>query len=253
MENPFVAGEFEWTGFDYRGEPNPFSWPAVTSQVGAMDLSGSPKPAYYYWKAVWQRTPSVYIFPAWNFAKTMTGNNVLVRAYSNCDRVELLLNGKPLGVKDMPRNQYVEWHVPYAPGVLSARGYDRGRLVAEYAIRNTGPAAALRLIAEVRHLEANGEAVTPIGVEVVDANGRVVPDADNLVRFSVSGSGTLAGVANGNPASHESNVAPQRKAFRGLCMVLVRATNHPGAITITAQAAGLKAAHIVIHTAPAVQ
>jgi beta-galactosidase len=250
MENSFVAGEFEWTGFDYRGEPNPFSWPAVTSQVGAMDLSGFPKPAYYYWKAWWEQKPSVYIFPSWNFPKTMDGKSILVRAYSNCGQVELLLNGKNLGEKDMPLGKYLEWHVPYSPGVLSARGYDRGQLVAEYTTQTTGPAVALRLSAEVRYLAANGEAVAPIEVKVVDAEGRVVPDADNLIRFAVSGSGKLAGVANGNPASPESNVASQRKAFRGLCMVLVRASNHPGAITVTAHAVGLKPARIVIHTGP---
>jgi beta-galactosidase len=250
MENSFVAGEFEWTGFDYRGEPNPFSWPAVTSQVGAMDLSGFPKAAYYYWKAWWDPKPSVYIFPSWNFPKTMDGQNVLVRAYSNCGQVELLLNGKSLGEKDMPRGKYLEWQVPYAPGVLSARGYDHGRLAAEYTVHTTGPAVSLRLNDEVNHLAANGEAVAPLAVEVLDAEGRVVPDADNLVRFTVSGAGTLAGAANGNPASHESNVASQRKAFRGLCMVLVRAAHHPGAITVTAQAAGLKPARIVIHTGP---
>ena len=88
-------------------------------------------------------------------------------------------------------------------------------------------------------------------MEVVDAKGRVVPDADNLVRFTVSGAGTLAGVGNGDPASHENNVADQRSAFRGLCMVLVRASEHPGAITVQAQAAGLPPARLVIRTVAA--
>jgi beta-galactosidase len=251
MGNPFVAGEFVWTGFDYRGEPNPFSWPAVTSQTGSMDLCGFPKPAYFYWKAWWRRKPSVYIFPNWNFPKTMVGKSVPVRSYSNCDRVELLLNGKSLGTKDMPRYRYLEWNVPYTPGVLNARGYDQGRLVAQYTVRTAGPPVALELTAEVHHLPANGEDIAPIRVAVVDARGRVAPDADNLIRFSVSGPGTLAGVANGNPASHEANAANQRKAFRGLCMVMVRASDHPGALTVNAQAAGLKPARIVIHTVPA--
>jgi beta-galactosidase len=251
MENFFVAGEFIWTGFDYRGEPNPFSWPAVTSQTGAMGLSGFPKPAYYYWKAWWEQKPSVYIFPSWNYPKSMEGQNILVRAYSNCDQVELLLNGKSLGEKDMPRGKFLEWQVPYAPGVLTARGYDHGHIVTQYSVHSTGPAVALKLNEQVHHLTANGEAVVPIGVEVLDAEGRVVPNADNMVRFSVSGAGTLAGVANGNPASHESNIASARKAFHGLCMVLVRASHHPGAITVTAHADGLKPARIVIQTAPA--
>ena len=248
VKNPFVAGEFVWTGFDYRGEPNPFSWPAVTSQTGAMDLAGFPKPVYYYWKAAWEQKPSVYIFPDWNLPKTAIGKSILVRSFSNCDRVELLLNGKSLGVQDMPRNLYLDWHVPYAPGTLTAIGYKQGKVAARYTVHTAGTPAALRLTAEVRRLAANGEEIAPIQVAILDADGRVVSDADNLIEFSVSGAGTLAGVANGNPASHETNVADQRKAFRGLCMVLVKATDHPGAITIQASAHGLTSARIVIPT-----
>lgn len=251
MENPFVAGEFIWTGFDYRGEPNPFSWPAVTSQTGAMGLCGFPKPAYYYWKAWWGTMPTVYAFPSWNFPKAMTGKEILVRAYSNCQRVELKINGKSVGTETMPHYKYVEWHVPYAPGELEAVGYNNGQEAAKYTVYTAGPPASLRLNDEVHQLAANGEAVAPIAVAVVDAEGRIVPEADNLVRFSVSGAGTLAGVANGNPASHESNVASQRKAFRGLCMVLVRAGSQAGVITVKAEARGLKPATIVIHTVAA--
>jgi beta-galactosidase len=251
MANPSVAGEFVWTGFDYRGEPNPFSWPAVTSQTGAMDLCGFPKPAYYYWKSWWNRKPSVYVFPAWNFPKRMIGKAVLVRGYSNCDRVELLLNGKSMGVQRMPPYRYLQWRVAYAPGTLMARGYDQGRVAAQYTVSTAGPAGSLRLKDEFPHLTANGQDVAPIEVEVVDADGRVVPDANKLIRFSISGPGTLAGVANGNPSSHEPSVGNQRRAFRGLCMVLVRAKNQPGAITVTAQARGLPLARIVIRTAPA--
>jgi beta-galactosidase len=141
VENPFVAGEFVWTGFDYRGEPNPFSWPAVTSQTGIMDLAGFPKPDYYYWKAAWQGKPTVYIFPDWTFPKDAIGKNLQVRAYSNCDRVELLLNGKNLGVQQMPRNKYLDWHVPYASGTLTAIGYMQDHESARYTIRTAGAPA----------------------------------------------------------------------------------------------------------------
>ena len=250
VENSFVAGQFVWTGFDYRGEPNPFSWPAVTSQTGAMDIAGFPKPVYYYWKAAWEQKPSVYIFPDWNFPKTAIGKSILVRAFSNCDRVELLLNGRSLGVQEMPRNLYLDWHVPYAPGSLTAIGYKQGRVVARYTVRTAGAPTTLRLVAQIPHLAANGEDVAPIAVEILDANGRVVSDADNMIEFSVSGAGKLVGVANGDPTSHEANVASQRKAFRGLAMVLVRATGHPGAITVQAHARGLTPARIVISTVP---
>ena len=249
-ENRYVAGQFIWTGFDYRGEPNPYSWPAVTSQTGAMDLAGFPKPVYHYWRAWWDKTPSVYIFPNWNLPKSTIGKNVLVRCFANCERVELSLNGKSLGVQDMPRNLYLDWQVPYAPGTLTAVGYNQGRAAVRYSVSTTGAPAALRLTPEIHRLVANGEDIAPVQVEVVDGQVRVVPDADTAIEFTVSGAGTLAGVANGDPASHEANVASRRKAFRGLALVLVRAADHPGVITIQAQAHGLPPARIVVQTGP---
>jgi beta-galactosidase len=245
-ENRFVAGQFIWTAFDYRGEPNPFSWPAVTSQVGAMDLCGFPKPVYHYWKAAWDEKPSVFIFPDWNLPKTEIGKPVRVRAFSNCDRVELVVNGKSQGAREMPRNLYLEWDVPYAPGTLTAIGYREGHEAARYTVETAGAPAALRLTAETGSLAANAEDVAPIRVEVLDAQGRVAGDADNPIRFSISGAGTLAGVGNGNPASPESNIGSQRKAFHGLAMVLVRAGEVPGEITVTAESPGLKAARLTI-------
>ena len=250
MENPFVAGEFVWTGFDYRGEPNPFSWPAVTSQTGIMDISGFPKPVYHYWKAWWSEKPSVYIFPDWNLPNEMIGKNVLVRAYSNCEQVELLVNGKSLGKQAMPRYRYIDWQAAYAPGEITARGYNHGRIVVQYTVHTAGAPAALRLTEQVPHAVANGEDVVPIEVRVVDNAGRTVPGADNLIHFTVAGAGTLAGVANGDPASHEDNIAPERHAFRGLAMVLVRASNHPGDVMVTAQSDGLAQVHRVIHIDP---
>lgn len=253
VDNPFVAGEFVWTGFDYRGEPNPFSWPAVTSQVGAMDLCGFPKSVYYYWKMAWHQKPSVYLTPDWNNPKDMTGEKVRVRVFSNTQEVELILNGKSLGVQQVPHDQYIDWQVAYAPGRLTAIGRNNGHEAATYSIETTGAPAALRLVAEIEHPKADGEEVVPFRVEVVDAQGRVVPDADNQIKFAVSGNGTIAGVANGNPASHESNVGDERSAFHGLCMVLVRANDRPGAITVRAQSPGLAPAVTIISTRAAIR
>lgn len=248
VDHPFVAGQYVWTGFDYRGEPNVFSWPAVTSQTGIMDLTGAPKPVYYYWKTEWNEKPAVYISPEWNRPKEEIGKEILVRAFSNCERVELFLNGKSLGAQQMPHDRYLDWHVPYTPGVLKAVGYKQGREVARYTVETAGAPASLRLTAEVPRLVANGQEVAPIRVAILDNQGRVVPDADRLIRFSVSGDGTVAGVANGNPTSHEPDEANQRQAFRGLAMVLVQSTKHPGAITVRAEADGLSPAHIVVPT-----
>lgn len=253
VENPYAAGEFIWTGFDYRGEPNPFSWPAAASQVGAMDLCGFPKPVYHYWNMVWHQKPSVYVFPDWNYPQSDVGKEVRVRVLSNTGEVELLLNGTSLGSKQVPRENFIDWKVPYAPGALTVIGRNGGREVARYSIETIGAPAALRLVPEIGHLAADGEQVMPIRVEVVDTQGRVVPDADHLIRFTVSGLGSLAGVGNGDPASHENNVANQRRAFRGLCMVLVRAGDRPGTTTVQAQTEGLPPERIAITTAPAPQ
>lgn len=252
VENPFVAGEFVWTGFDYRGEPNPFSWPAVTSQVGIMDIAGFPKSDYYYWKAAWQDKPLVYIFPDWTLPKDEVGKDVQVRAYSNCDRVELLLNGKSLGAQQMPRDKYLDWKVPYAPGTLTTIGYRQGHEAARYTIRTAGTPVAVRMSAEVHQLTANGEDVAPVAVTLLDANGDVAPNADTKIAFTVSGAGSIAGVANGNPAGHEPNDGTQCTTFRGHCMVLVKAADRAGDIVIEAQGAGLKPVSVTVRAVPAV-
>lgn len=253
MESPFVAGQYVWTAFDYRGEPNPFSWPAVTSQTGAMDITGAPKQVYYYWQTAWQEKPAVYISPDWNVPANEESKEIRVRAFSNCDRVELLLNGKSLGAHDMPRNLYLDWHVPYQPGTLTAVAYKQGHEAARYTVQTVGAPTSLSLTPEVLRLTANGEDIAPIRVKVVDAEGRVVPMANNLIHFSVSGDGTLAGVANGDPTSHEPDAADQRQAFRGLAMVLVKASLHAGSIVVEAKAEGLASAHVVISTARATE
>jgi beta-galactosidase len=245
-ERSYVAGEFIWTGFDYRGEPNPFSWPADTSQTGAMDLCGFPKPVYYYWHGAWKEEPSVYLFPDWNLPDSMVGKTVRVRVFSNCQRVELSLNGKSLGAKPMPPNGYLEWTVPYERGKLMATAYNGPVVAARSVTETAGPPVALKLKAEVARLDADGESAAPVRVEVVDAEGRIVPDADRSISFSVSGAGTIAGTGNGDPASHESNVAAQRMSYHGLCLLVVRAANRAGTMIVEASASGLKPGKIEI-------
>ncbi len=146
----------------------------------------------------------------------------------------------------MPRNSYLEWNVPYQRGTLTATGYKGSAAAARYVTETAGPPVALKLVAEIDRFNADGESVAPIRAEVVDAQGRIVPDADCPISFSVSGPGTIAGTANGDPASHESNVAAQHKSFHGLCLVVVTAANRPGSITVEASALGLKAGRIEI-------
>jgi len=241
----FVCGGFVWTGFDYRGEPTPYKWPEISSNFGLLDLCGFPKDAAYYYKAWWiPETPLVHIFPHWNWAG-QEGQPLSVWSFSNCDSVELFLNDVSQGKQDMPPFGHVRWdNVVYQPGTLKAVGYKAGQNAAVDSVVTTGSPAAIRLTADRPALTADGEDTVPVEVSIIDAQGRVVPTAANLVTFTVTGAGVNAGVGNGDPASHELNVAPTRSAFDGMCMLLVKAGEKPGQISLIATAAGLTSASL---------
>lgn len=233
-ESDYLSGIFLWTAFDYRGEPTPFSYPAILSQFGVMDYCGFPKDNFYYYQSWWQEEPVLHLFPHWNH-RDKIGQKITVYAYSNMDEVELFVNGVSQGKKSMERNGYLQWdEVVYAPGVLSAKGYKDQEVILEEQIRTTKAAHHI----EVRHIEVHQEAETLLDdegnvliyeVRVVDEDGLVVPTDDSLLRFRVEGEGEFLGAGNGNPASHEEDKVPMRRAFRGLCQVLVRKkTEHKG-------------------------
>jgi beta-galactosidase len=243
-DRAWMFGAFPWTGFDYKGEPTPYRWPCINSHFGILDMCGFPKDNYYYYQSWWKPQPIVHLMPHWNWAGK-EGEEIRVIAFSNCARVELLLNGQSLGAKAMPRNEHLQWQVKYAPGTLMAKGFDAaGQVTATDTVETTGAPAVLRLSTELPTLTADGEDVAPVKVEVIDEKGRVVPTADNLVTFEVTGAGKTAGVGNGNPGDHDPDQADYRHAFNGLCMLVVRAGEQPGAIRVTAAAAGLKAAQL---------
>ena len=242
-DRPFVAGGFAWTGFDYKGEPTPYQWPDVNSHFGILDMCGFPKDNYYYYQAAWKAAPLVHIFPHWNWPGK-EGQPVRVIAFSNCEAVELFLNGRSLGRKPMPRNEHLNWTVPYAPGTLTARGYNGTAVTATDTVATTGAPAALRLTTGRTTLAADGEDLTPIEVDVVDASGRIVPTADAPVTFSVKGAGVIAGVGNGDPGDHDPDKGTHRKAFNGKCLVIVGATEKAGDIGLTASAPGLASARL---------
>jgi beta-galactosidase len=244
---PFLAGGFVWTGFDYRGEPTPYAWPCISSHFGIMDTCGFPKDNYYYYQAWWSDRPVLHLLPHWNWPGK-EGQEIAVWCHSNCDEVELLLNGRSLGRKEMPRNSHLEWKVPYAPGVLEARGFKGGRVVATTKVETTGPAAKVALAPDRSRISADGEDVSLMTVSITDAQGRVVPTADNEVSFKVSG-GRIIGVGNGDPSSHEADKASRRKAFNGLCMVIVQSSTDAGPIRLTATSPGIEPATAVIQAA----
>jgi beta-galactosidase len=243
---PFVSGAFVWTGFDYRGEPAPYYWPCVSSQFGIMDTCGFPKDAFYYYQSWWTPQPVLHVFPHWNWPGK-EGQSISVWVYSNCDEVELLLNGSSLGKQAMPRLSHLEWKVAYVPGVLLARGFNNGKQIADAKQETTGEPATIRLRSHQEILQADGQDVALIEVAIVDAQGRIVPVAGNKVNFAVDGPAKIIGVGNGDPACHEPDKASARSAFNGLAQVIVQSQKQPGEITLSAASPGLASATVKIN------
>jgi beta-galactosidase len=199
---PWFAGSFIWTGFDYRGEPTPYKWPNVSSAFGILDTCGFPKDEFYYYKAWWTKDPVLHLLPHWNWAGK-EGQELLVQALSNCEQVELFLNGRSLGKQKMEPNDRLSWKVKYAPGTLSAKGYIGDKLVAETKVETTGPASAVQLTPDRPRIAADGTDLSVITVAVTDARHGVVPVAGNKITFTLTGPGKIIGVGNGDPSCHE--------------------------------------------------
>jgi beta-galactosidase len=202
-DRPWLSGGFVWTGFDYRGEPTPYAWPCINSHFGVLDVCGFPKDNFYYYQAWWTTNTVLHLLPHWNWPGK-EGQEIRVDALSNCKQVELFLNGQSLGKKVMKPNSKLSWQVKYAPGTLSAKGFDdAGNAIAETKVETTGEATALRLTPDRSNLNANGEDVSVFTVSAVDAQGRAVPVAQNKVAFALEGAGKILGVGNGDASCHE--------------------------------------------------
>jgi beta-galactosidase len=240
---PFVAGQFQWTGFDYRGEPTPFNWPAIASQFGIMDLCGFPKDNFYYYQAWWSDKPVLHLFPHWNW-KGKEGQEIDVWVHSNCEEVELFLNGKSLGRKNMKKFSHLEWKVKYAPGTLLARGYTGGKEILSDKVETTNDPASIKLAPHRAAIKADKEDVSIITVQVDDAQGKMVPTANNTISFEIAGPAKIIGVGNGDPSSHEADKFGEketwkRSLFNGYAQIIVQSTDKPGEITLTAKSQGL--------------
>ncbi|MNK73952.1 Beta-galactosidase [compost metagenome] len=242
-----VSGLFVWTGFDYLGEPLPYPWPARSSYFGIVDLAGFPKDSYYMYQSEWTDKPVLHILPHWNWEP---GKLVEVWAYYNqADEVELYLNGKSLGKKSKQNDDlHVQWNVKFEAGTLKAVSRKNGKEVLVREIKTAGDPAKIELIADRKQIKADGKDLSFITVRILDAAGNVVPNADNLVDFKVAGAGFIAGVDNGFQASLEPFKASYRKAFHGLCLAILQATEKAGTIQLTATSAGLSSSSIVINT-----
>jgi len=261
----YVIGDFLWTGIDYLGESH---WPSKNATSGALDTCGFPKDSYFFYQSVWTAKPMLHIFPHWNWPGR-EGQIIPVLAYTSCDSVELFLNGKSFGVKarEFPRqgtaggwNKYerpqvfpttadlhLQWDVPFESGELKAIGFKDGKRVCEETVRTTGEPAKIMLSTDRERLRAGRRDIAHLFVKIVDINGYVVPGAENLVKFDLQGAGKLLGVDNGNPASHESFQANERKTFDGLALAVVEAGGNPGEFRISVTSEKLAGATLVWH------
>jgi beta-galactosidase len=246
-ERPFLTGGFIWTGFDYHGEPTPFTWPSVSSVFGCADLCGFPKPAFYLHQAQWvENRPVLHLIPHWNWPGR-EGQPVKVMALSNADTVVLSLNGKLVGEKPVDKFEMVEWNVPYAAGKLEAVAKKNGAVIARAAVETTGAPVALQLLPDRPSLVGDGEDAQPITVQALDEKGRAVPTANLPVEFSLAGPGAIIGLGNGDANCHEPEKGNRRSLYNGLAQVIVQ-TKHgtSGALVLRAKTAGLKPAEVEI-------
>ncbi|WP_091174650.1 beta-galactosidase GalB [Mucilaginibacter sp. P25] len=241
----FLSGMFIWTGFDYLGEPTPYSWPSRSSYFGIIDLAGFPKDVYYMYQSEWTNKNVLHIFPHWNW---QPGKMIDIWAYyNNADEVELYLNGKSLGIqKKTGDDLHVMWRVKYEPGTLKAISRKNGKTVLTREIHTAGVPAKIELTADRSQIKADGKDLSFITVKILDKDGNVVPDADNKVNFKIAGEGSIASVDNGDPVSHDPFKADYRKSFHGLALAIVQAKEKAGTITLTASADGLKSATLVL-------
>jgi beta-galactosidase len=282
VDHPYVVGDFVWTAFDYIGEAS-IGWrgywqehnfyPWTLAYCGDIDICGWKRPQSFYRDALWKKDQvSVFVKPPrpsfppnpkrqswskwhwfdvapdWNW-KGFENKPLEVNVYSSCEEVELFLNGRSLGRK--PTNRSTEftakWDVPFQPGVLRAVGYDAGRQAGSAELRTAGEPARVKLSADRSDIRADGEDLSYVTVELTDARGVRNPKAENLVRFSVEGPGTIIAVGNANPFSTESYQQPQRKAWQGRCLVIVKSERRAGRVVVRASSQGLPPATLAIN------
>lgn len=268
QEEPYVAGEFVWTGFDYLGEPTPYNnkWAlshgmtdreaSRSSYFGIVDLCGIPKDRYYLYKSYWKPDETtVHILPHWNWPDRI-GQTVPVFVYTNGDCAELFLNGRSIGMrcKDPKSSESVDrfrlmWEdVIYETGTVHAVAYKEGAIIGEARVTTAGEPASIRLTPDRTVLHSDGTDLSYVLVEAVDKNGLPCPLANDKISIQVSGAGRLAGVGNGNPQSLESFRSPEVNLFFGKAMIIVRAGNEPGKISVQASARGMTSATFRLNT-----
>ncbi len=243
-DNPWLAGQFVWSGFDYHGEPDPYEdmWPAHSSYFGIVDMCGFPKDRYYLYQSEWTAEPMIHLLPHWNWAGR-EGETTPIFCYTNCASAELFVNGVSQGKRVKAKDVYrLRWDdVGYQPGSIKVIGFDEeGHVIQEKEVFTAGEPYRIELSADRHIITADGEDLAFVTVRILDEAGNICPRADNLVEFQVNGVAELFAVGNGNPISIESYQASHRKAFNGLCLAIVRSDGHNGEISFEASSEGIE-------------
>lgn len=282
LDHPWVIGDFVWTGYDYIGESS-IGWfgypqdknlfyPWNLAYCGDIDICGWKRPQSFYRDALWKKDQlSIFVKPIhssfpvnpkksewskWNWDDVVTNWNwkgnedsvFEINIYSSCDEVELFLNNKSLGKKPTNRSTkfMAVYNVPYTAGELKAIGYDNGKKVNAAILKTSGAPSQIKLSADRKIIKADNEDLSYVTVELVDKNGTRNPNAENLIHFEIEGPGTIAGVGNANPVSVESYQLPQRKAWQGRCMVVIKSGKTPGNILLKVMSPGLISSQVIL-------
>lgn len=270
---PWTMGQFVWTGFDYLGEPSPYStdsWPSHSSLFGIIDLASIPKDRYWLYRSIWNTNDTtLHIVPHWTWPGR-EGEVTPVMVYTSLPEAELTVNGRSMGRRHrlsaaeadraaaegdslaLLRRYRLIWDdVPYEPGEITVTAYDdNGRAVASESVRTAGKPYALRLDTDCKVLQADGDDLAYVTVSVVDKDGNECPAENRLVRFYVKGCGSYRAAANGDPTSLDLFHLPQMHLFSGKCTAIVQSTDKPGTVTLRASAKGLRPATIRIPVRP---
>ncbi len=279
-ENPFVAGEFVWTGFDYLGEPTPYNSdttnllnyhtpearaaaeqqlrelgkirvPSRSSYFGIVDLAGFPKDRYYLYQARWRPDfPMAHILPHWNWPERV-GQVTPVHVYTSGDEAELFLNGKSLGRKRKGQYEYrLRWNdVVYEPGILRVVAYKNGQQWADEVVKTTSPASQVLLKADRSTLLPDGQDLCFVTVTIADQNGLMVPRSKNRVKFKITGPGEIVATDNGDATDHTSFQSKERNAYNGLALVIIRTqAGKAGQIRLRATSAGLTSSEVTLNS-----
>ena len=290
IKRDFIAGEYVWTGFDYIGEPTPwngtypgeqstanFETNPKNSYFGIVDTAGFPKDSYYFYQSQWNdKVNTLHVLPTWNKDSIKLENGKAeVVVYSDAAKVELKLNGQSLGTKEFEtqttgagytyqtvkgesknhKSLYMTWEVPYQEGTLEAIAYDKNgnkieKTQGRSVVKTTGKKSNLSAKADRSEITADGKDLAYVEVDVRDADGNIIPNAEDRVTFKVEGNGELVGVDNGSAPDHDSYKGNNKRALSGKVLAIVRATKEAGEFTVTASADGLKSSKVTVKTVP---